>query len=403
MHKIKLLALCLFATVLNINLVSAQNPICSTCTAGQSNDRLRAITTAVPILTVSPDARSAGMGDAGVAISSDANAAHWNPAKLGFLTKDLSVGLSYSPWLSKLVNDMSLSYLSGAKKINENSAFSASMLYFNLGSIQFTDQAGLAGPDFRPKEYAFSAAYGRKLSENLSMGIGGRYIHSNLAGGVTTGTSTAKAGNSVAADIGIYYTNDMTLGGKNYNLSFGGNVSNIGAKISYTTEDQKDFIPMNLRLGTAFTAELDPYNKLTFALDGNKLLVPSPTGNVDEDLARRQKGVLNAMFSSFSDAPDGFSEEISEINLSTGIEYWYDNIFAARAGYFYEDPDKGNRQYITMGLGLRYQKFGIDAAYLVPTGSEPGGQANPLANTIRFTLHFNLDAAEETTETVPAQ
>lgn len=399
MHKIKLLAsgLMLGLTTILPEASQAQN----TNPIGQ--DRLRAITTAVPILTVSPDARSAGMGDAGVAITPDANAAHWNPAKLGFIEKDLSIGLSHSPWLSKLVNDMSLSYLSGAKKINENSAFSASLLYFNLGSIQLTDNLGNPLQDFRPKEYAFSTAYGRKLSENLSMGIGGRFIHSNLAGGVTTGTSTAKAGNSVAADIGIYYTRDLTMGGKNYNLSFGGNISNLGAKISYTTPEQKDFIPMNLRLGTAFTAELDPYNKLTFALDGNKLLVPSPTGNLDEDLARRQKGVLNAMFSSFHDAPDGFSEEISEINLSTGLEYWYDNIFAARVGYFYEDPDKGNRQYVSMGLGLRYQKFGIDAAYLVPTGSEPGGQANPLSNTIRFTLHFNLEAAEGGTETAPAQ
>lgn len=399
MHKIKLLVSGLILGISSClsETVFAQTP--GTGTAGQTNDRLRAITTAVPILTVAPDARSAGIGDAGVAISPDANASYWNPSKLGFIDKDLSVGLSYSPWLHKLVNDMSLSYASVAKKVNENSAFSASVLYFNLGSIQLTDANGNALQDFRPKEYAISAAYGQKLSENLSLGIGGRFIHSNLAGGVSVtssgGTSTAKAGNSVAADLGIYYTKDLTMGAKNYNLSFGGNISNIGAKITYTTPEQKDFIPTNLRLGTAFTMELDPYNKLTFALDGNKLLVPSPTGDFEKDQERRQKSVLNGIFSSFSDAPDGFSEEISEINLSTGIEYWYDNIFAARLGYFYEDPDKGNRQYFSMGLGLRYQKFGIDAAYLIPNQEN-----NPLSETIRFTLLFNLEKDE--TETTPA-
>ncbi|KAA9333824.1 type IX secretion system outer membrane channel protein PorV [Adhaeribacter soli] len=394
MHKIKLLAAGLLVSVASLNGVSSfAQSTPGTGTAGQE-DRLRAITTAVPILTVSPDARSAALGDAGVAISPDANTPHWNPAKLGFVQDNIGLSFSYSPWLRNIVNDMYLAYGSGYKKLDEFSAFSVSFLYFNLGSIQLTDDRGNPLQDFRPKEYTVDLAYGRKLSENLSLGLGARFIHSNLAGGIsvsgTGGTSEAKAGNSVAADLGIYYTKDMTLSGKNFNMAFGGNISNLGAKISYTTPDQKDFIPTNLRLGTALTLELDPYNKVTWTLDGNKLLVPSPTGDPDKDFERRNKGVLAGVFSSFSDAPDGFSEEISEINLSTGIEYWYDNLFAARAGYFYEDPNKGNRQYFSMGLGLKYQKIGIDAAYLIPNN-----QNNPLAQTLRFTLSLNL-AAEET-------
>ena len=397
MHKIKLLTKGLFASVaFMLPLMSfGQN-----CPTGQDCDKLRAITTAVPILTVAPDARSAAMGDAGVAISPDANAPHWNPAKLGFMQNDISISASYSPWLRNIVNDMSLSYVAFNKKLNETSSFSASLLYFNLGSIQLTDANGLPLQDFRPKEYTIDLAYGQKLSDYLSLGLGARFIHSNLSSGVTVGSgpnaSTAKAGNSVAADLGIYYSRDLIMGGKNYNLALGGNLSNLGAKIGYTTPEEKDFIPTNLRLGTAFTMELDPYNKITLALDGNKLLVPSPQLDTTANRLARQKNILNAVVTSFSDAPDGFSEEIKEINLSVGAEYWYDNLFAARVGYFYEDPDKGNRQYFSMGLGLRYQKFGIDAAYLIPND-----QNNPLAQTIRFSLHFNLEPEESTI--VPAQ
>ncbi|MFC5268973.1 type IX secretion system outer membrane channel protein PorV [Adhaeribacter terreus] len=398
MHKIKLSVSGLLA---GLCLLLPEFSFAQSSSSGQ--DALRAITTAVPILTVSPDARSAAMGDAGVAISPDANSPHWNPAKLGFIQHDFSIATSYSPWLRNIINDMSLSYVSAVKNINDNSSFSLSLLYFNLGSIQFTDANGNPLQDFRPKEYTIDAAYGQRLSDNLSLGLGARFIHSNLAGGISITNSggasaTAKPGNSVAADLGIYYTKDLIMGGKNYNLALGGNVSNLGAKISYNTQDDKDFIPTNLRLGAAFTMELDPFNKITLTVDGNKLLVPSPSGDIKEDSIRRAKNVMGAVFSSFTDAPDGFSEEISEINLSAGAEYWYDNIFAARAGYFYEDPNKGNRQYFSMGLGIRYQKFGLDAAYLVPTGNQ---QSNPLANTIRFTLMFNVDKQEASV--APAQ
>lgn len=347
----------------------------------QTGADITTITTAVPILTVSPDARSAGMGDAGVAISPDANTAHWNPAKLGFVTNDMSVGLSYSPWLRNIINDMSLTYLSGYKRVSQRGAFSASLLYFDLGDIQFTDELGNPLNIHNPKEYTFDLGYGQQLSNTLSVGVGARFIHSNLSAGV----SDSRPGNSAAVDIGVYYTNDLTIGARDYNLAFGGNISNIGAKIAYTNADQKDFLPTNLRLGTAFTMNLDPYNKITLAIDGNKLLVPSPDSTNIGNIS-----VPRAIFSSFGDAPNGFSEEMQEISLSTGLEYWYNDVFAARAGYFYESPNKGDRHYLSMGLGMRYQKFGIDVAYLVPNSRN-----NPLANTLRFTLVLNINKEEE--------
>jgi hypothetical protein len=365
---------CVFMLLLaNVNFAQGQNP----SPVGQ--DELSTITTAVPILTVSPDARSAAMGDAGVAISPDVNAAHWNPAKLGFITTDLSVGLSHSPWLRNIINDMALSYLSMTKKVNDRAAFSASLLYFDLGEIQFTDDFGLPLNNFNPKEYTFDVAYGQQLSNNFSLGIAARFIHSNLSAGI----NDSRPGNSAAVDIGAYYNKDVTMGAREYNLAFGANISNIGAKIAYTNAERKDFLPTNLRLGTALTMNLDPYNKITLAIDGNKLLVPSEIGTDNISVPR-------AIFSSFGDARNGFKEELQEVVLSTGMEYWYNDVFAARAGYFYESPNKGDRHYLSLGLGMRYQKFGIDAAYLVPNSRN-----NPLANTYRFTLALNINKEEE--------
>ncbi|GGK62075.1 hypothetical protein GCM10011405_07780 [Rufibacter glacialis] len=333
------------------------------------------------------------MGEAGVATSPDANAIFWNPAKLGFIETDLGISLSYTPWLSKIVHDMSLSQLSAHKKLTPTSSIAASLVYFDLGELNFTDGSGNPIQNFNPKEYAFNLAYGQQLSENLSLGVGAKFIHSNLAGNVNVGGNNgvvgeSQPGNSVAVDLGIYYNKDLAIGGKNYNLALGGNISNIGGKISYTTAGRKDFLPTNLRLGTAFTMELDPYNKITLAIDGNKLLVPFT--EADDPAAHDDTSVFSGIFKSFNDAPGGASEELKEIALSSGLEYWYDNTFAARAGYFYENELKGGRQYFTMGLGLRYQKFGLDAAYLIPNE-----QNNPLAQTLRFSLHFKLDGAAE--------
>ncbi|RNI33287.1 hypothetical protein EFA69_02430 [Rufibacter immobilis] len=374
-----LLFVCLFSYS-----VKAQNAI------GQ-NLEYRPITTAVPVLLVAPDARAAGMGDVGVATSPDVNSPYWNPAKLGFVESDFEASISYSPWLRNVVDDMYLAYLSAYKKLAPNSSLAVSFLYFDLGDIVFN-----TGPDdrmpFNPKEYAVSVSYGQKLSQNLSLGIGARYIRSNLAGNTnvtnTTGqTFESTPGNSASVDLGIYYNKDLSLGGKNINLALGGNISNVGGKISYSTAGRKDFLPTNLRLGTAITMELDPYNKITLAIDGNKLLVPYT--QPDDPSVNDQTNVFSGIFKSFTDAPGGGSEELREIALATGLEYWYDNMFAARAGYFFENEQKGGRKYLSMGLGIRYQKFGVDAAYLVPNE-----QNNPLAQTLRFSLHFKLDGAE---------
>ena len=373
---------------------------------GQTND-FRVITTAVPFLSITPDARGGAMGDAGVATSADANSVHWNPAKLVFIEHNIGFSLSYSPWLSKIINDMSLSYLSGYYKISQEQAVAVSLRYFDLGEIFFTDDNNIQQGRFNPKELAIDATYSRKLTDQLALGVTARYIHSNLTGNFSSSTIEARPGNSAAVDISIYYIKEF----QNSNLSFGGNISNIGAKLSYSNEANKDFIPINLRLGTAYTTYLDPYNSLTFAFDFNKLMVPTPpvyaenpdgTPVYDNDGNRviergkdPNRALLSGMFGSFTDAPDGFSEEMQEIMLAFGSEYWYNKTFAARIGYFYEHSNKGNRRYLTLGLGFRYNVFGVDFAYLVPAEQE-----HPLAETIRFSLLFNFQPESAIDESV---
>ncbi|WKN43972.1 type IX secretion system outer membrane channel protein PorV [Tunicatimonas pelagia] len=378
---------------------------------GQDDTR-RVITTAVPFLAISPDSRASGMGDVGVATTPDANATHWNPAKLAFLEPSFGVSASFTPWLSKVVNDMSISYLSAYKKINQQQALGLSMRYFDLGDIQLTDQQGGLLNLVSPREFSLAATFALQLGENLSAGLTGRFIHSNLLSNTGSNGTEGQAGISGAADLGVYYTKDVVFNGNEGNWAFGANLSNVGARITYLDENQADFIPTNLRLGGAFTTYLDPYNKLTFAVDFNKLLVPTtpiylrdsitdrvivnanndpiiaPGGGKDPD-----RPFLSAMFGSFADAPDGFSEELREVMISAGVEYWYNNLFAVRTGYFYEHESKGNRKYFTAGLGLRYQVFGVDFAYLLPQD-----QNHPLQETLRISLHFNIDATP--TETI---
>ncbi|MDL5050931.1 type IX secretion system outer membrane channel protein PorV [Oscillatoria amoena NRMC-F 0135] len=341
----------------------------------------RVITTAVPFLTISPDARNAALGDVGVATSPDANSAYWNPAKLAFIDKAYGGAISYTPWLGKIINDMWISYLTGFYKITREQAVALSMKYFDLGDISFRGTGNEPLGDFNPRELAMDITYSRMLTEEFSVGLTGRYIYSNLTGAFPTGTDTRPI-NSAAVDLGVYYTRPMK-GTKNSSLSLGALISNIGPKVSYTDDANKNFIPTNFKLGGVYTMELDPFNSLSFALDLNKLLVPT----VDEG-----QSVLGGMFGSFSDAPDGFSEEIKEIILNMGVEYWYNNTFAGRIGYFLESKDKGNRKYLTLGVGFRNQKsFGIDVAYLVPTN----GRENPLAETIRFSLLFQVKAQDK--------
>jgi hypothetical protein len=343
----------------------------------------RAITTAVPFLMITPDARAAGMGDGGVATTPDANSAYWNAGKLVFIDKKYGGSLSYTPWLGKIVNDMWISSISGFYKLRQEEAVAVSFKYFDLGEINFRSIDNKDEGTFNPKEAAFDATYSRMLSQNLSVGITGRYIYSNLTGAFTG--SDAKAGNTAAMDIGVFYTKPIQRSARNSTLSFGGQISNIGAKLSYTDNANKDFLPIDLRVGSSFTTQLDAYNTITFLLDFNKLMVPT---------LDKGQTVLSGMFGSFTDAPGGASEEIREIMTSLGAEYWYNETFAARLGYFLEAKDKGNRKYMTAGLGFRRNNFGIDVAYIVPTNQ----REHPLAETLRFTILLQIphgDVAKE--------
>lgn len=357
------------------------------------------ITTSVPFLIIAPDSRAGAMGDAGVATTPDANSQHWNPAKYAFIEKDMGVSISYTPWLRNLVDDINLAYITGYKRIDKSQTVSASLLYFSLGNITFTDETGSSLGDYKPNEFAVDGAYSRLLSDNFSASIAMRFIYSNLTSGQYAGNTATKPGTAVAADLSAYYRNKIKIG----ELAFGMNISNIGSRISYTTEDEKDFIPINLRLGGALTAEIDDYNKIMITADVNKLLVPTTPiydgdGTEPENILFGKDpnvSVPVGMFQSFADAPgnkdDGsqvFREEMSEFNYAIGMEYWYSNQFAIRAGYFNEHENKGNRKFYTIGLGLKLNVFALDFAYLVPS---KGGQSNPLANTLRFTLTFDFE------------
>ncbi len=343
------------------------------------------ITTAVPFLSISPDARHAALGDAGVASSPDANSAYWNAAKLVFIDKAYGGSLSYTPWLGKIINDMSISYLSGFYKINKEQAVGLAIKYFDLGDITFTtgpNPADVTGV-FNPREFSFDGTYSRMLTENFSIGLTAKYIHSNLTGAFSN--NDAKPASTAAADVGVFYTK-KSEGARNSNLSFGLMISNIGGKISYSNASNKDFIPTNLRIGGAYTTEVDPYNSFTFLLDFNKLMVPT---------VKKDQTLLQGMTHSFNDAPA--SEEFHEIMTSAGIEYWYNKTFAGRVGYFLEAKDKGNRKYMTVGVGFRSKKlFGIDLAYIVPTNK----REHPLAETVRFTLLFQINQKSVVEESV---
>lgn len=346
------------------------------------------IITAVPFLMIAPDARSGAMGDVGSAISPDGNSMHWNIGKLAFIDKDFGASLSYTPWLGKIVDDMNIAYLALYYKLDDVQAVSGSLRYFDLGDITFTDEENNILRPYNPQEYAFDLSYSRKLSDKLGIGVTGRFIHSNLTGDISVNGQDTKPGNSVAADIGLFYTSDLNVAARQGSLSFAAVVSNIGNKISYLDESTENFIPTNLRLGTAYTAALDPFNKLTIAVDANKLLVPTPPTDPDQSL-------INGIFTSFGDAPGGFSEELKEITVGGGLEYWYNDLFAARGGYFWEHDDKGGRQFFTLGVGLRYQVFSMDFAYLIPQQ-----QQHPLAETLRFTLGVHFVKGNETDRSI---
>ena len=360
---------------------------------GRNN--LNTITTAVPFLLISPDSRAGGMGDVGVATSADANSMHWNPAKYSFIDQEVGFAVSYVPWLRELVPDINLSYISGYKKLNKNDVIAMELRYFTLGDITFTDVIGNNLGQYKPNEFAIGSSYSRKLSDQFSLAISGRYIYSNLTGGQSAGGIATNAGQSIAADVAGYYVKDIRIAKNDMQLAFGANISNIGNKISYTETSTRDFIPINLRLGTALNSDLDEYNKISFAFDINKLLVPTPPIYNDSipdqiDFGKDPNvSVVSGIFQSFGDAPGGFNEEMREINFSLGTEYWYNNQFAIRAGYFNEHNTKGGRKFFTFGSGVKYNVFALDFSYLINASRAINGN-NPLANTMRFTLTFDF-------------
>jgi len=354
------------------------------------------ISTAVPFLTITPDSRAGAMGDVGAATSPDANSMHWNPAKFAMIDGNYGIAASYTPWLRDLVEDMSIAYLTGYYRLDKNQVIASSLRYFTLGEIIFLESQDATPVSRNPNEWAFDIAYSRRLTDNISGAIAFRYIRSDLTQAQYVAGVETQAGNAFAADISVYYQKEFKRNRKEMLWSWGLNISNIGSKISYTTDDEKEFIPTNLRFGSALKIELDRYNSLTIAADFNKLLVPTPVngslqdgeddGTVIVGGQTSDKSVMSGIFSSFSDAPGGMSEEFKEMTWSLGFEYWYQNQFALRTGYYYEHEDKGNRKYFTAGLGVKLNMFDLDFSYLIPST-----QNNPLKNTLRFTITANID------------
>jgi hypothetical protein len=354
---------------------------------------INVVTTAVPFLRISPDARAGGMGDLGIATSPDAASSFYNLSKTPFAKKDIGIGFTYTPWLKDLgLNDVYLLAASGYKKLDANQAISASIRYFSLGTIQFTDNSGQPIGNGRPREFGADLGYSRKLGEKISIGLAARYIYSNLAAGYASPTSTYQPGKTFAADLSFsYHGATADAGGWN----FGAVLSNMGGKIGYTNDaTQKDYIPTDLGIGATYTKVFDEDNRLTFGLDIHKLLVPlAPTpvdGGGPRDSANlynyRNKGIVGSWFSSFGSGGSGFKD----LQASLGAEYSYQDQFFFRAGYFYEDKTKGDRKYFSMGVGLKYNVMGLNFSYLVPSGS--GTNRSPLSNTLRFGLSFDLDS-----------
>lgn len=371
--------------------------------ADNPKNQFNPVQTGVTSLGIAPDARGAAMGDLGVATEPDAYSQYWNPSKYAFAYSTAAVSLSYTPWLRKLVNDIYLANLAGYWKIGggDNQAVSASLRYFSLGEVNLTDDGGVVTNSVNPYELAFDLGYSRKLSEKFSMGVALRYIYSDLAFSDAYSAEQQTGASAFAADISGFFTSYPIIGRNECQWSWGFNISNIGSKVSYNDGNDPAFLPTNLRLGTTFTLPLAQYNNLALSLDINKLLVPTrprqsdymaEDGNYDSEAYEaaledwRNTSSISGIFKSFSDAPGGFSEELKEINFSVGAEYNYNQQFFVRAGYFYEHPDKGNRQYFSFGAGFSLNVIQLDASYMLATA-----QSSPLDQTLRFSLTFDMD------------
>ncbi|NBX38508.1 MAG: hypothetical protein EBR54_03720 [Flavobacteriia bacterium] len=386
--------------------------------ANQNSLQLNTITTALPFMAITPDSRAGGMGEAGTALSPSATSVYWNTSGLSFAKSNSELSLSYTPWLRQLTNDMHLSYLSGYFRINKKHAIAGALRYFSLGEITFTDASGNVLRNDKPSEFEITGGYAFKLSDKFSVGINGKFAYSNLTGGLTVAGVMTKPGMVGAADLSFTYFNDRVKIGKTAGTyTFATTINNIGNKVAYSVLAKRDFIPMNLKIGNAFQAKYDNYNTVTYSIDIQRLLVPTPAiyENVNGQVVMlsgksNDVGVINGMLQSFYDAPgvlakdangdyiqnaDGsyqvvkgsrFKEELTEINIAGGIEWWYNETFAIRSGVFYENKNKGNRQYLNLGASLKYNMFGIDFSYLASLN----GRQNPLANTLRFTLRLYL-------------
>lgn len=388
--------------------------------SGVTNEdlQLNTITTAVPFMSITPDSRAGGMGDAGTALSASSTSVYWNTAILNFAKEKSEVSVSYTPWLRQLTNDIHLSYVSAYGKIGDRHSVAGALRYFSLGEITFTDNNGEIIRDDKPSEFEITGGYAFRTSERTSVGLNGKFAYSNLTGGLTVAGVNTKAGVAGAADISFAFFNDEArIGGLKGTYIFGTTINNIGNKIKYTdvgSNSPGDFLPMNLKIGNSFNAQFDKFNSLTLSLDLQKLLVPTPAvyDPLNGELASGKSsdvGVISGMLQSFTDAPgrlveddngdyiqndDGsyqvvkgskFKEELTEINIATGLEYWYNNILAIRGGFFYENKNKGARQYFNIGVGFKYNKLGIDISYLAALK-----RTNPLANTLRFTLRYSF-------------
>jgi len=355
--------------------------------------RYNPISTAVPFLTITPDSRHGAMGDVGVATSPDANSQYLNPSKYAFAEGKFGFSLSYTPWLRELVNDINLAYLAGYYRLNNNEVIASSLRFFSMGDITLTGQDQTTIGTVSPSEFAFDFSYSRKLSDRFSGGVALRYIRSDLSGGI--GAETYTAGSAFATDVSFYYINKWGGTGESKSIAAGINFSNIGSKISYDQGTNKEFLPANMKLGATYSSEIDNFNSFSVSLDVNKLLVPTPVTRLDTTSGgiivlpdnSSNKSLVSSIFGSFSDAPGGFKEELQEFTISTGAEYWYNKQFALRAGYFHEAQNKGNRKFFTAGVGVKMNIAAIDFSYVIPVQRN-----NPLANTIRFTLLFDVDS-----------
>lgn len=353
------------------------------------SSKVNLVSSAVPFLRITPDARGGGMGDLGVASSPDVNSLYYNMAKYPFAENKSSLSVNYSPWLKSLgFNDIYLAGVAGYHKLGEGQVLYGSIRYFSIGNLQFTDNLGNELSTFKPNEFSVEGGYSRKLSAKLSLGVGIRYIYSNLAGGQAINGVNYKAGTAISGDVGLFYTTTPT---QETGWNFGMALTNLGSKIGYTSDmTRRSFIPANLALGLNYMATLQEVHRVSFGIDLRKMLVPTPPAL--EDSVGWEKymsgSVVNSWFSSWSDAPGGFNEEMEEFGISLGAEYVYNNMFSIRGGYSYESPSKGNRQYLTLGTGFNYSSFGFNFSYLVPAGS--GINRSPLSNTLRFSFLLNL-------------